>query len=274
MSEFTPEWLTLREPFDTSARCAGIARACVGHFEGRKSITVCDLGAGTGASVRAIADFLPQHQQWTLVDRSSGILERARRDLSQWADRAKTVDDRLVLTRGSRQLDVKFRCRDFAADPKCWTEHTDLITASALLDLTAPTWIERLAAAIDASGAAVLATLSFDGRIHHRPVHHRDAEIARDFRIHQQRDKGFGVAAGPDAHRLLATALAARGFTVSEGDSDWMIAGVSPFRRAVVEGIVAAVTEIGALAPDAISSWRSALEPLVVGHRDLFATKS
>jgi hypothetical protein len=273
MSGFSPEWLTMREPADRAARNVEVLAACQAHFAGRTSLSVCDLGAGTGASLRALANALPAHQVWTLIDHAPENLRAARAALSLWAARATERGDGLVLERDGRTIDVSFRVHDLARRPRCWPPVTDLVTASALLDLTSEAWIERLAADVAASRAALLAMLTFDGHVACDPVHPLDAAIRRDFAIHQHRDKGFGPAAGPDAAAICVRSLKARGLGVTVGDSPWLIDDRSDFRVAVVDGIARAVSEIGAVADT--DNWRlharAEARRVVIGHADVFA---
>ncbi len=271
MSGFSPEWLALRESADGKARSSIVMDACAARFAARDHLSVSDLGAGTGSSLRAFADALPLRQTWTLFDHDRGNLVAAQTALTAWADTATGDGDTLILQRGVRRIEVLFRAQDLASDPACWKGAADLVTASALLDLTSAAWIEILVTALISAGMPLLATLSFDGRICHDPAHRHDAAVARDFRRHQRRDKGFGIAAGPDAHGVCVRSATAYGYTVVEDASDWILDAESLMASAVAEGIAAAVQDIGALSQADIADWRASPSRLIVGHRDLFA---
>ncbi len=273
MSGFSPEWLALREPADRAARNPRVMAACAARFAAQDHLSISDLGAGTGSSLRAFADALPLRQTWTLFDHDRDNLKAARTALTAWADTATGDGEALNLQRGARRIEVWFRAQDLAADPACWKGAADLVTASALLDLTSAAWIETLVTALASAGTPLLATLSFDGRIHHDPAHRHDAAVARDFCRHQRRDKGFGVATGPDAHGICVTAATAHGYTVVEDTSDWILDAASPMASAVADGISAAVQEIGVLSQADIADWRASPNRLIVGHRDLFALR-
>lgn len=275
MTGFSPEWLALREPADGAARNGQILAACAQAFAGRDELSVCDLGAGTGASLRAFADLLPPRQRWTLVDHDEANLAAAGKRLSAWAGRVQVQENELILFRGERRIVVERVRRDLALEPRCWPAGTDLVTASALFDLASGGWIGRFAAALAADRLPLLATLTFDGTIVLDPPHRLDATIAGAFRAHQERDKGFGPAAGCHATDILAVRLKNAGYVVTVGDSPWQLAPpMEGLRAAFLDGVEAAVTETGPLDPQDIAAWRAAgqaAQAIMVGHRDLFA---
>jgi len=279
MSGFSPEWLALREPVDHAARNRDVLAACATAFAGRDRIAVCDMGAGTGSSLRALADHLPAIQHWTLVDHDQGNLAAAMAALSKWADTANVQGDTLSLTRDNKRIAVQFHVRDFASDPECWPAGVDLVTASALFDLTSEAWLTRLAAALGRVRLSLLAALTFDGVIHAQPAEKVDASIATAFRAHQHRNKGFGPAAGPDAPDVLERALTLGGYHVVTGDSPWKVGPeATDFLTEIAKGIAQAVLETGAVPRADIDRWRANVtdgkHTLVIGHRDLFATPS
>jgi hypothetical protein len=275
MSAFSPAWLGLREPADTLARNGKVISACRRHFAGRESVTVCDLGAGTGAAVRAFADILPQRQYWTLVDHDQRNLAAAIDALSSWSDEAVMSGDGITLQRGTRHIEIKLRAFDFAQDPaSCWTAKTDLVTASALLDLTSKGWISRFANALAKLDVAVLATLTFDGTIIADPAHALDASVAEAFGLHQTRDKGFGAAAGPDAASHLQQSMERLEYKVVDGNSPWRLQDhTSDLFIQTVKGIADAVRDTGKVG--LVDNWLQARlndsRLLTIGHTDVFA---
>ncbi len=275
MTGFSPEWLALREPADAAARNGQILAACAQAFAGRDELSVCDLGAGTGASLRAFADFLPPRQHWTLVDHDDANLAAARERLKAWADRSEIRGSVFTLFHDSHHIMVEPIRHDLALEPCCWPAGTGLVTASALFDLASGRWIGRFAAALAADRLPLLATLTFDGTIALDPPHRLDAAIAGAFREHQKGDKGFGPAAGSHATDLLAIRLKNAGYTVTVGDSPWRLGPqLEGLRAAFLDGVAAAVAETALLDPDDIAAWRSAgqaASAIAVGHRDLFA---
>ena len=273
MSGFSPAWLTLREPADRAARNREVMARCALTFAARARLKVCDLGAGTGASLRAFADLLPGEQEWTLIDHDPENLAAALTALEAWADEASRHDAGLTLQHGLRRIEVRTEVRDLAKTPACWPADTDLVTASALFDLTSAAWIKRLVASLAAGRLPLLATLTADEKLSATPPHPLDKKVAAAFRQHQSRDKGFGPSAGADAGRFLEQTLEGAGYVLTAGESPWVLEP-SELLRATVEGIAAAAAETG-LESDALAEWlehrRHATERLTVGHRDVFA---
>ncbi len=276
MSGFSPEWLALREPADLAARNRQVLTACARAYEDRDTLRICDIGAGTGASVRALAERLPQRQFWTLVDSDQNNLSAAFQQLARWGSDAKGYDGGLMLRKGDREIFLRTHVCDLAATPACWPKGTDLVTASALFDLTSARWIDAFVALLTAQKVALLSMLSFDGLIDADPVQPLDQAIADAFRAHQQRDKGFGPAAGPHAAESLEASLSRAGYELDAGESPWTIdRSASALLYAVLAGIASAAQEMDTLAAEDIEHWlRSSVintRRLTIGHRDVFA---
>ena len=249
MSGFSPEWLALREPADLAARSRKVMDACASYFKNHPQVRICDLGAGTGASVRAFTPLFAA-PEWTLVDHDPANLAIAQQ----------------------RHAGVATKVCDFARDPDCWPVDTMLVTATALLDLTSQAWIDRFVAALHANRLPLLCTLTVDGKLALTPPHPSDAQVFDAFRAHQHGDKGFGAALGGDAAAYLETALRKVGYDITAGDSPWRIER-SELLRQLLEGTANAVRDTDRV-PN-IDVWRRDVEKhaalFVVGHRDLFA---
>ncbi|HEY8128203.1 MAG TPA: class I SAM-dependent methyltransferase, partial [Hyphomicrobium sp.] len=132
MSDFSPEWLDLREAADARARNAGIANAVAARFALRSELGVLDLGSGTGSNLRATAPLLPARQKWNLVDRDTSLLDAAKAKLIRWSDRHEENSETLEIEKGGRQISVTFRSADLASDTRALLdEGPQLVTASA-----------------------------------------------------------------------------------------------------------------------------------------------
>ena len=254
MSGFSADWLDLRARADVRARDKGLAARLGAHLKGRRAVRVLDLGAGTGANLRANAALIEAPQQWVLADNDAALLARA------GAAANTTIERREV---------------DLAADlPSLFAPAPDLVTASAFFDLCGADWTNRLVALAAACGAAVHAVLTYDGREEWRPPDPLDAEVLAAFHADQRRDKGLGPALGPDAHAHLAAILRGHGYRVFEAASDWSLE--PPGDAALITALAGATATAvgGMIGADRASIWRTArlaARRVMIGHRDLLA---
>lgn len=273
MSGFSPDWLALREPADNAARATSVLARLEEIFRDRNDMAICDLGAGTGSSLRALHRYLPVSQHWHLIDNDPRNIDAARSELSRWADHAEEDEDCLLLSRDGQRITVRFAIADLAGDGEIIPAGFDLVTASALLDLTSSSWIERLAGRLSVERSALLAGLNYDGVMQFDPPLPLDEAVTAAFNRHQTRDKSFGPALGPEAWHRTATLLEENGFTVMTGDSPWKLDNRSPdLMRETLAGIVTAVRETGDVPEPRLASWADQVRArLIVGHRDLLA---
>lgn len=284
MTGFSPDWLALREGVDHRSRARALERRLVEALAAKNALRIVDLGSGTGSNLRALAPLLAPEQHWTLVDHDPVLLEEAALALARWAEAAETTGDALVLHKGNKRIRVDFRLHDLAgAVEDAVVPGCDLLTASALYDLTSALWMGRLARAVAGVGAAFYAVLTYDGRDSFSPAHPLDGAMVEAFARHMQRDKGFGVATGPMAADVLAGSLRQVGYTVERGDSPWvLVAEDATLTRALCTGMAAAVGETNTFAPAALADWlRFRMDEAVAGdarmetgHTDILAIKA
>jgi SAM-dependent methyltransferase len=274
MSGFSREWLKLREPADLAARNRDVANAVSARFALRDTISVVDLGCGTGSNLRATASLLPSIQTWTLIDNDAALLEAARNALPAWADEAETRGTALHLKKAAAQITVEFKTLDLAKGLDEAFEGTPaLVTASAFCDLVSETFIRDLARKCAEHRSAFYTVLTYNGLQRWSPHRPGDNQIASAFHRHQLRDKGFGLAAGPMAAMHLADQFKLNGHLVLEGDSPWVLGrGDRMLIDELVHGYATAAAETGTVDAKTIETWvkvqRSGAE---IGHTDTFA---
>lgn len=276
MSGFSAEWLHLREPADHRARNAEVLRACADLFRCRESISLTDLGCGTGSNVRAMAAHLPAQQEWLLVDHDEALLAAARKTLSGWADHAASEGERLLLSKGSRKMDIAFARADLVRDrERILARPADLVTAAALFDLASPDWLAAFVTTLASHRTPLYTTLIYNGEETWTPAHTSDADMQAAFHAHQLTDKGFGAAAGPRAARLLADALTQTGYRVVSEDSAWVLDNSQvALIRELATGVARAVAETGHIADAVIKDWhasRLTAASCTIGHTDILA---
>jgi len=260
MSGFSTDWLALRKPADEAARARTVLEACRTYFANRSALTVCDVGAGTGAAIAAFGPYIPPKQHWILVDSDPASLEEARRNQQVSGASLET------------------RIADLADNPAPWPHNCGLVTATALFDLANSAWIARVCDRLAADRLPLLATLTYDGHQEFVPFHASDAEMLEAFNRHQRLDKGLGgPAAGPEGASLLAAALRKRGYRPILGNSPWRLSAStdSLLIAATLRAWTSAVTEAGFVDPALANDWLAArlfnTQAFIVGHTDLFA---
>jgi hypothetical protein len=279
MTGFSAEWLALREPADHRARDQALQNniceqlAIVARTEHR-TVRLIDLGCGSGSNLRALALRMPEQQHWTLVDYDPLLLTAARAALAAWADHVISNDAKLTIRKATKTIEIEFAQVDLAQNIErvlAWP--ADLITAAAFFDLVAEPWLIRFCQALR---VPLYTVLTYDGVEQWLPAHTADVSILKAFHAHQKTDKGFGVAAGPDAAAIMQRELAARGFQVMLAPSPWQIDQTeAAFMQALATGSAAAVRETGLLTHQEIDEWLAArltAQHCTVGHWDILAT--
>jgi hypothetical protein len=259
---FSAEWLTLREPFDLRARNTEVLDAVAAAFQGKQTLSIVDLGSGTGSTVRALSGRLPKPQHWTLVDNDPVLLAEAFASARPAGVTVETLQ------------------HDLNDDVGRLFDGAGLATASALLDLVSEPWLANLAAAAAARALPVYAALTYDGRSGFSSVDPLDAQIIAAVNAHQLRNKGFGPALGPRAAGAAERIFRALGYTFVQGPSDWVATTTDvQFQLELLAGWRQAAEETGELSRETLDGWytrrREAVEAgmlaLDVGHVDFFA---
>ncbi|MPZ36613.1 MAG: hypothetical protein GEU95_00890 [Rhizobiales bacterium] len=263
MSVFSAGWLALREPYDLAARNTTVLDAVLAAFRGQASISIVDLACGTGSTLRAISGRLPARQTWRLVDNDLGLLTVA-----------GTLGQPPDITVTARAVDL-VRDLELALDGPI-----DLITMSAMLDLVSEDWLERLMIEAAARRLPIYAALSYDGRVSFDPPAAFDADIVDAVNRHQQTDKGFGLALGPDAVRYAAEIAERVGYSFVDGPSDWVFGKAdSAIQQDVLRGFARAAGDLRELADVRTADWLTRRLDMVeagassmrIGHIDFFA---
>ncbi len=249
---FSADWLALREPADRAARDSGLAqRACALQ---PATPVIVDLGAGTGATRRALDGLLPAAARWHLLDNDPALLDAA-------------ADE------GGAQ--VRTQITDLNQLDALPLDDATLVTASALFDLVSRDWLAALIGRLRERDLPIYAALSYDGQMTFEPALDRDLDVVAAFNGHQRGDKGFGPALGPDAAREAARLFQDAGFQVKLAESPWRLSpDQADLQRELMTGIAEAAAEAGCAAAEAWLAQRLDLLAETsgyIGHVDLLA---
>jgi len=265
---FSADWLRLREPYDIRARSDEFARSLRLQLPLRP-LRAMDLGTGTAANIRYLAPRLGGEQSWLCVDNDVALIAE---------QPAQLHGSDYICTLTSLQTDLATQLHALPL------AGCNLVTASALLDLVSASWLDRLAGHCAAAGACVLFALSYDGRMECSPGDPDDAWLNTLINRHQQGDKGFGQALGPNATSHACKAFAALDYSVHTAASDWAIDAASgpqglQLQSELIDGWVAAACEIAAEDKFRVMEWGRRRKAHVlagrshirVGHQDFTA---
>jgi len=290
---FSTDWLALREPFDRAAREASsldlqeLATSAAEAVARGATYRVLDLGCGTGANFRVLAPRLGGAQRWHLIDHDARLLSALPRTMSAWAQtyrfKVKNESDTgLVIEGPDWQAELSWQKADLVRELDALPfDGSDLVTASALLDLVSASWLAALLTKVHEAQAALLCSLSVDGRIEWQPAMPTDAQMSKLFAAHQHRDKGFGgPALGAEAVARAVDRLVALGYRCLQAGSDWQLAAPSGGAHLLVQmidGLANAALEQDPGARDLVLTWRlqrlaqAARSTLQIGHAELLA---
>jgi hypothetical protein len=274
VSDFSPEWLELREAADHRARSRDVMNALAARFALRDDARILDLGSGTGANLRATASSLPRRQAWTLVERDPVLCRTSKAKLLHWADAAKSDGEGLHLSKDGREITVTFEIADLAVEiAKLLAKPFDLVTASAFFDLTSEDYIRALVRHVTEARTVFYAALTYNGLRRWTPHRPADNQMAAAFHRHQMRDKGFGPAAGPLASAHLLDQFRMSGYAVVEGDSPWQLQrGDRMLIDELVRSHAVAVSEAGGVDAKTIVDWVNVPRTAAsIGHTDILA---
>ncbi len=270
LATFAADWLSLRELTDAAARSWRLAQAIARRLSVIDPIRIVDLAAGTGANTRYLADYFAPRQEWLLVDHDPYLLDCAARMMPSFSSRGGGRAE-------TRQVDLRIISGGGGAD---LFAGRDLVTASALLDLVSDTWLLALAERCRANGAAVLFALSYDGRIQFTPQEPEDERVRELVNRHQQTDKGFGPALGPDAVSRAEQHFTALGYVAQHEQSDWILTPeTQALQRSLIEGWAGAAAAVEPGEAVSIRNWcarrlahvDAGRSRIVVGHQDMAA---
>ena len=260
MSGFDKDWLSLREPADRSARAPALVEMLRRHVEASSDRTILDIGCGTGSTWRSLSGRMPDNTRWTLLDHDRVLLEEAKRRIGA--------------------ADVTFRQFDLNNISRLSLETVCVVTASALFDLVSDAFCSGFADRAAAAGCGLYAALNYDGKISWSYPHPLDADMVRTFNRHQQGDKGFGRALGPQAVECLERVFRARGYLVHMVSSPWRITeDAADLHEAFLSGFRQPLTEMAEWSEMEIESWLAYRMEAIrfpaslcdVGHTDLIA---
>lgn len=288
---FNADWLDLREPSDLVARSFPLQKHLASILVSLRAeeCVVHDLGAGTGANLRALVPLLGGKQRWLLLDHDAELLKIAFDRLVDWCVEAggevRESRDGLVLATESWTAEVLMIQQDLSSalsegmskEIPRGMSRADLVTGSALLDLVSANWLEQLAGT--SREAVLYFPLNYNGSMRFQPALEADSKITELFNRHQSGNKGFGPALGGQAPRHSREILTTCGFDCRLDESPWTLgAEAGRLQQELLKGIANAASEFSD-EPGQVDTWLvqrlAGLDRgesrLIIGHEDILA---
>ena len=173
-------------------------------------MVIRDLGCGTGAMARWLAERLTGPQQWFLYDWDADLLALAARNSSLSAADGAPVT-------------IETRRRDVTRLEPSELAGASLLTASALLDVMTADELKRLVSACAGAGCPALITLTVTGAVELTSSDPFDEWVADAFNAHQRRVVGSGRLLGPEAVAAAVGGFTSRGYCVLVRSSPWRL---------------------------------------------------
>ncbi|MEQ8706997.1 MAG: class I SAM-dependent methyltransferase [Phaeodactylibacter sp.] len=206
-THFATNWLEERYRFDVAARNPRVEAACLQYFSDHTSVSIIDIGAGTGANFIYLAEKLPQSQQWALLELNPTLLKHARERLKIWgAAKGYAVSEstqELHFKKSQQHISVRFVNGSFLELPQLLPlQRYHLVTASAVFDLLSKEMLQRLVQTFHGNRLALLATLNYES-MSYLPADAADEHWTGLYEKHMQRSQDFGRALGPDCASYL-----------------------------------------------------------------------
>lgn len=284
MSDFSTDWLTLREPVDQVSRDVSLTERLIAWRKNFHELTIFDLGTGTGSNVRYLLPKLKGRQQWLLIDNDQDLLDHLRPRMVQWVKetglKLSQNGGNLYIQKNDCYCRLKNHSLDLSDGLEQCLQKPNLVTASAFLDLVSSAWMDGLALYCQRMNAAFFVTLTYNGTIRWDPTDKDDEWMRHTVNAHQRTDKGFGPALGPDGASYAMTCFQRYGYQVDARPSDWQLgAEANPLQLALAAGYAEAAKQQEPTATLRINEWlarrkhaiAASLSRLTVGHVDLFA---
>ncbi|WP_128477465.1 class I SAM-dependent methyltransferase [Halorussus pelagicus] len=264
-------YLSAKRSVDDRALDRRVETRLAEEIRGREDdrLRVLEVGAGIGSSVtRLLArPWPPDRVEYTALDIDPENVAFARERLPAWAAprgfavrrAGENADDRVVLTRGQRRTEVRFRTADAFEFLDATDREFDLVVAQAFVDLADPA--DALAAfrgALASDGLAYC-PITYDGATSFDPVHDPDFEERFLDSFHRHLDDGGDSRAG---RHLLAEA-SETGEVLAAAGSDWVVhpreggypADEAYFLDCIVAMVAGAVRKEGGIKDDRIAEW-------------------
>ena len=222
-------WFDERFEYDSKARNQKVEQACFHHFYGKKSMTIVDLGSGTGSNCLYFFEKFPAEQKWIFIETEENISEYALKRLSREGEKkgyqTKYSGDALILTKEERKIEITYRTASFLDLVDVVNlDEVDLVMASATFDLISFPQFCAFGSVLLEKKLPLLTTLNY-AEINFVPEEPSDIFFIEKYESYMNRSQHFGKAMGKKCPRILVDFFQKQNAKVEFGSSIWKLEG-------------------------------------------------
>lgn len=224
---FDIDWLNERYPYDVEARNKTLESKIIAHLAKKSSITLVDIGAGTGSNCLYFIEQLPHTQKWYLIEQNEGFKKTTIRRLRDYASYHKYNFERkkdiIKITSIRRNITVTI-LNDSLLNLAALVDlkKVDLVLANAVFDLFSAAQITQLVKIITHNKLVFYSTLNYEGMTFNPADPFDDIFIAA-YNEHKERRQVYGKALGKQAGQFMIALFQKQGNIVQSAISKWQI---------------------------------------------------
>ena len=228
-NSFETNWLDRRYQYDNAARDKKVEEACLNYLENKSSVTILDIGSGTGSNCLYFMEKMPTVQNWIFVEHDEHLskyaLERIKKQASELGYSIKGDAQKLCLEKENRQVEISYITDSFFdLDKKVDLSKVDLVTAGAVFDLLSFKQFVDIASIVLENEIALLATMNY-AEMSFSPEEASDILFIEKYEKHMSRTQEFGKAMGKDCSRSMVKFFRKHQREVVYGASVWNLNG-------------------------------------------------
>lgn len=224
---FKADWLSERYPYDSEAREKTIEATALNYLKAKTSLTLVDVGSGTGSNALYLMDKLKQDQSWTFIEMDTSlnsILIRRLKDFALYHKYEWDVQkNKYTIITPSKKLSFQILNESLLNVANLVDlSSVDLVLANAVFDLLSATQIETFLQPILAKKVACLFTMNYQQMVF-TPADPFDDTYITLYDQHMERSQDFGHAMGKQAGGKLAQLFKEADWLTHEANSYWQL---------------------------------------------------
>lgn len=221
------DWLAERYHFDAAARNPTIEQKFLHSLPVQDTVSLVDVGAGSGANCRYLMEKIEANQRWILIEQHPDFSKASLRILQQYARHQEyetfLQHGLLIIKMPTKIVQVKAQCGSLLEiDRLVNLSDTDAVVANAVFDLFTNTQFDAFISTIARYQLIFLSTLNYENMCF-SPNTPQDEKIVGLYHTHMLRPQTVGMAMGPACVPQMMETLQKQRYTVSAGNSVWQI---------------------------------------------------